>query len=282
LSALDLQLLQTASFFDMSSRDGRKGSNAVLSALFLRLHGLLRPDVIFEIGAREATFSCHARRHSPDAKIYAFEANPHNFELFRTQPALAEMRVEYRHLAVSDGPGEISFFIQKAREGKAVSPHSGSHSLLERLGNVDEERISVPATSVAAFVEDQGLAGTFSAWIDVEGAIKNVLTGMTANIDQFAMIHCEVEERAHWKDQWLWPDVLCFLAQRGFVPVARDFEYMTQHNVIFLRRDVLATPEVRYMLAKHYSALGRSAAAREPAAAEMLAPPIAGAETTGA
>jgi FkbM family methyltransferase len=260
LTALDLQLLQTASLFDLSNKEGRKGSNAALAALFLRLHGILLPDVIFEIGAREATFSRRARRHAPEARIYAFEANPHNYEKFSNDAAVKEAHVEYLHMAVSNAPGEVSFFIQKSREGKPVSPLAGSHSTLERAGNVDQERISVPATSVAAFVKDNELSGVFSAWIDVEGAIEKVLAGMAGTLDDFAMILCEVEERPHWKEQWLWPDVLGFLTDRGFVPVARDFEFTTQHNVIFLRRDAFAAPDVRHMLARHYAALGRTAA----------------------
>jgi FkbM family methyltransferase len=258
LRALDLQLLQTASVFDLSQRSGRRASNAALSTLFVQLHGLTRPDVVFEIGAHEAAFSCRVRSEVPDAKIYAFEANPHNYERWRSQASLAERRVEYLHLAVSNRPGEAAFFIQKAHRGKAVSPNVGSNSMLKRLGNVDQERIFVPATSVTAFVNERELRGTFTAWIDVEGAIMNVLLGMTANLDNFAMIFCEVEERAQWKGQWLWPDVLRFLTGHGFTPVARDFEYVGQHNVLFLRNDVFARPHVRDMLAKHYAALGRA------------------------
>jgi hypothetical protein len=96
-----------------------------------------------------------------------------------------------------------------------------------------------------------------SAWIDVEGANEQIFKGMGKYLDQFALIHCEVEERTQWRGQWLWHDVLEFLLESGFIPVARDFEYTTQNNVVFVRSDLLKDQKVRYALTQHYSSFAK-------------------------
>jgi FkbM family methyltransferase len=252
---MDLQLLQTSALLDVGAAEQRKASNEALAALFLKLNAIVRPDVIFEIGACDAAFSCQVRSRAPEASIFAFEANPHNFGKFGSRPELRDSRVQYLHLAVTDHDGEASFFIQKSRAGKAISLNTGGNSMLERLGNVEQERITVPAVSIAQFASAKRLTGIFSAWVDVEGAIKQALLGMRERIADFSLLLCEVEERQHWKDQWLWLDVLSFLSARGFMPIARDFEYTTQHNVVFVRRELMQKQEVRRAVAEHYSSL---------------------------
>lgn len=54
-------------------------------------------------------------------------------------------------------------------------------------------------------------------------------------IDQFACIYIEVEDFQKWKGQWLSFDVMKHLILNGFIPIARDFEYEMQYNIIFIK-----------------------------------------------
>ena len=53
----DLALLRTASLYDLSTPEGCKESVTRLRNLFYKLHQVLEPRSVLEIGAKEATFS---------------------------------------------------------------------------------------------------------------------------------------------------------------------------------------------------------------------------------
>lgn len=260
----DLSLLRTASLFDLATPEGRKRSVDTLRQLFFDLHETLQPQVVLEIGAKEATFSRIMRKTLPEAKVIAFEANPYVYAKQRKVSDPIAEGVDYRHLAVSDRTGEISFFVQTRRGPKSVKRTVGSNSLMERLGDVDTEEVTVASTRIDELIAAENLVGEKTAWIDVEGAIGLVLAGLGPVLDQFTMVFAEVEEREFWADQWTWPQVQAFMAERGFHAVARDFEYEGQNNVLFVRADVLQLANVRRALAAHYSSLAHPAALPTP------------------
>ncbi len=258
----------------MASLEGRKRSVAALRELFFTLHKTAKIDVALEIGAKEATYSQRVRELLPEAAVFAFEANPYIFARTKRDQDLESRNIEYLHTAVSDRSGSISFFLQTRRNGKPLKRTVGSNSLMARLGDVETEEISVPSVRVDEFIAERGLAGAMSAWIDVEGAIGLVLEGFGEQLENFLMLFCEVEEREFWDSQWTWPVVQRYLALRGFWPVARDFEFNSQHNVLFLHEKLLAKAEARNVLAHHYSVL--AAAAHQPEPSPARDPAIAG------
>jgi hypothetical protein len=68
----------------------------------------------------------------------------------------------------------------------------------------------------------------------------------------------EVEQYPYWSGQWLFWDVQKYLATHGLIPVARDFEYPHQFNVLFIAQTLLHDISVRDELAQYYSKLGGS------------------------
>ena len=256
-----LSLLQTAAYFDLRYPWERKRSAKALRDLTIGLHAHAGAQAIFEIGAWEAAFSKAVRAHAPDARIYAFEANPFNYERFGSDPRIAALHIKYLHRAISDRSGPVEFYMQTRKGGseEAVSRYAKSNSLLRQSRAGDYEAVTVEASTLRDIIEEEGLVGAPStAWIDVEGAIQQVLSGLADRIDQFQLLHCEVEDSDIWVDQWRADDVFAYLADRGFVPVARDFERPHQFNVLFLRDTLLKIPSVRLALAQHYSGLGQS------------------------
>ncbi|HYE42811.1 MAG TPA: FkbM family methyltransferase [Caulobacteraceae bacterium] len=257
LALYDIALLQTAALVDLSSPEAKQRSALKLRDTFLRLLAHHPTEVVFEIGANEASFSQAARRRAKEAEVIAFEANPHVWERFKDRCARAG--VDYQHLAVTEITGPVTFQLQTSRSGKPVPLTTGSNSLLKR---VDHEAtyspVEVPGMRLDEFIATRGLGGrSVCAWIDVEGAIRQVLTGMGDRIDDVHMMLIEVENAPKWEGQWCWHDVLAYLRPRGFVPVLRDFEYTGQFNVLFLREEMLRELRVRIIVAEHLSALGR-------------------------
>jgi FkbM family methyltransferase len=249
----DLALLRTAALFDLTTSEGRKESVTRLRSLFYQLHQVLQPRSVMEIGAKEATFSRTVKALLPEARCIAFEANPFVFAKQKKNSDPKRQGVEYRNIAVADVTGATKFFVQTKRGDRPVKPTLGSNSLMPRVGDVETMEVEVPCTRIDDYIAANKVKSPKTAWVDVEGAVGIVLPGMETALDGFMMVFIEVEERQFWEGQWLWPQVHAFMVERGFRPVARDFEYDGQNNVLFVRDDILERADVRKALAEFYS-----------------------------
>jgi len=250
----ELQLHSAAAFFDLTSKDGRHASVKAVEHFFFQLCNVFSPQLFVEAGAEDARVSRRARRYLPEARIVAFEANPHNFETH--EPRLNKKdRIEYLNLALDEDSGSVQFQLQVEVGGSAVDVREGSHSLLKRADAVARyEQISVPAVSL-----DQFFAGPIAPcvlWIDVEGATGRVLSGARAVLGAASHLIIEVEDRAIWSEQWLRSQVMAFLRDAGFTPVARDFQSRYQYNVLFVRTTLLEKDRFRHTLATYFSTIG--------------------------
>jgi hypothetical protein len=150
-------------------------------------------------------------------------------------------------MAVTEQPGPVTFYVQKRQRGAERDPTLGDNSIMRRAVHrpADLEEVTVEGVSLEAFMAREGLEGaTFSAWIDVEGANRSVLSGMASRMSQAQAIMIEVEEGEIWEGQWLAGDVCAFMDAHGMAPRARDFNYASQFNIVFVRADRADDPEV--------------------------------------
>jgi FkbM family methyltransferase len=250
---LDLFLFSAAAFYNLDEKSGRLRSVADLERFFFRLVGVLDPDLFVEAGAKDATSSRRARAHAPNARIVAFEANPLNYDQYKGNPKNKSLKVEYVHKALSSEEGTLTFNVLMAK-GKPAT--GGQSSILTRTDDLaGAHPVKVESTRLDTFFKAEK-AENCCAWVDVEGATQQVLSGMTGILDGTAMIYVEVEDRAIWDGQWLASDVANFLSGHGFTPIARDFQSRYQYNVIYLRNDLLLRDRVRFVLAEHISRVG--------------------------
>ena len=249
---LDLSLLQMASHYDLSQKSERRRSARDLAGFFLRAAKVVEADLFIEVGAKEASASHRARSYLPQSRVVAFEANPYTFEKFQGENP-ESTGVEYYHLAVSDRPGPVTFHVRLHPEG---SPRPDGHgSLLERDDSYehDFDEVTVDSTTLDIFFAYEEFKRC-AMWVDVEGASEAVLSGGRSVLSKAAIVIIEVEDRALWKGSWTAPEVTRCLAEVGLFPVARDFEYAYQYNVVFVRESLLNDPLLRLRLAQHFSA----------------------------
>ncbi|WP_298959177.1 FkbM family methyltransferase [uncultured Methylobacterium sp.] len=260
-------LLQTAALFDLSTVEGRRYSHDALRDLFFDLQSFIRPKTFLEFGAFEASFSKLARHLHPASKVIAFEANPYNHKKFSSEFDFAAHNIEYHHLAVSDvHNSSINFQIQRKRGGIEASPVKGDDSLLKRhvsdvhevYKDIEYETVSVDTVTLDSFLNAAQFGlDDFSAWIDVEGALRQSLSGAKEILKRTNSLIVEVEEKPHWSGQWLAQDVEEFLGALGFVPIARDFEFEHQYNVIFVTDRVLRHHGFNQMMVKYFERVGQ-------------------------
>lgn len=257
LAAYDLALLANAPNYDLREPDERQRSVRDLEQLFFRAIRVLVPELFIEAGAKDATASRQARRYLPDARIVAFEGNPYVHERFRATNDDQRHRLEYRHLALTDRPGEVTFNVMKAPNGTPMANGKGSLKDLVQWEH-GTEAVTVPATTLDDFFADQR-GSPCALWVDVEGATEQVLGGGQQLLADAQLVFIEVEDRDNWVwgPAWTANDVAVHLLDHGLVPVARDYQSRYQYNVLFASTEALLHHRFRMALALHRSGAHR-------------------------
>ena len=216
----------------------RAVSAEALMELFFELVSAAGPDVFVEAGAKEASASVRATE-AAIPEVIAFEANPYTYRRFAGD--LQSAGVDYRHAALSEENGEVTFLVRRRVDGTPIA--DGQGSLLIRP---DHEPGYVEATVASVRLDDAVDAAARTAiWVDVEGAVAEVLGGGRQVLERTDVAIIEVEEVARWVGQrWLAPDVVEQLARAGLRAVGRDMQSRWQFNIVFVRDDLLAMPAV--------------------------------------
>lgn len=235
LRALNGILEQGSRYFDLVQRSERQRSVAVLESQFFAIVQELQPMLFVEAGAKDAGTARRARQHLPDASILAFEANPQTYRRFEFAVGIHNRAhgVDYRHCALTDAAGKVVINVRKGSRGEAMA--DGQASLLKHANYaLGHEEVLVDATTLDLVWEAEG-SPRCALWVDVEGAIREVLAGGRSMLGHAAVVFVEVEEREIWLGQWTVKDVDHCMYEAGLLPVARDFQSGAQHNVVYLR-----------------------------------------------
>jgi hypothetical protein len=168
--------------------------------------------------------------------------------------SLQNLGVKYINTAITNKIGETRFLIQEAYlnngewDGKRINRLIGNNSLLIR--NEDDVLYSAPkvdCNTLDGFFIDSGILNsndTLCMWIDVEGAIEQVLSNSSKMLKQVDSIFIETEDFKFWQDQWLAEDVIKFLVSQDFFPIARDYEYEKQNNYIFIKSKLMDNKKI--------------------------------------
>lgn len=238
-------LVMQSALYNLPDEKERQKSNQELANLFANIIANSKIDSFYEVGALYAEFSVFIKNTVKD--VYAFEASPRNYELAKDKVE----GINYLNLAISDHEGTI-----EVNMGVSDGANIGADSVRERIDNgATEYKVEkVPCTTLDSFVVSKELTGKSSAlWIDVEGSSIDVLNGAKETLKDTKVIFIELEQIPFWKDQVLVSDINRFLCELGFIPVARDFEYENQFNVVYIKEDILYTPAVDISLQMFYA-----------------------------
>jgi FkbM family methyltransferase len=272
LQCRDVAMSATAAKYDLDSKEDLARSCEDLSTLFFHLADMLEVDLFIEAGAKDAGTSRRAARLLKADRIVAFEANPYTHKRFADINADPAAGVDYRHLALSDSAGTVTFNVHRSAKGTPRA--DGQASLLKRETAADNGFVEVTVDSTT--LDDAFEAGSFARaalWVDVEGATQVVLPGGRATLEQTAVVMIEVEDRRYWGEtQWLRDDVVSYLYDRGLVPVARDFQSRYQYNIVFVRHDLLTIDRVRWALTRFGSRAGEKRVRTPKVPAEKTVP----------
>lgn len=241
IDPIDLETVKNANIIVSNSIN-------VLSHYYYELQKVINPDCFFEVGAFEANFSREMRRRFPNAEVWAFEANPFNYEHYKS----SIKDINYLNLAISNTNETIRFYLQdkNLKDNSEIEKVRGNNSILSRNDStVSYTDVEVESVMLDSFIEENKLIDKkISLWIDVEGANKNVLVGFENYIENSLSILIEVEEKEYWKEQWLREDVCNFLERKNFIPLVRDFEDNHQYNVVFVHKTVFKDSSIQHKI----------------------------------
>lgn len=234
-------------------------SIGTLTSFFYELQKILRPNCFLEIGAFEASFSRAMKEMFSSSNVWAFEANPYNYEYYKR----LNEGIHYLNLAVSELNGTLSFYLQDRNlsDGSEIEKIRGNNSILNRNDNtLSYKEVEVDSVTLDSFIESENVTNKFfSLWIDVEGANKNIFGGLNKYLNNCLSFLIEVEEIEYWKNQWLCDDLVNFLKERNFIPILRDFEDNNQYNVVFINKKILENlnkkTEIANLIQNYFSAL---------------------------
>lgn len=225
--------------------------------LVMTLTKRIDATVALEVGAFEASFSLWIRKNLPEARALAFEANPYVFERYRDEVTAAG--VEYLNVAVGPESGPLTIHVPRDFNGGPRDRVNQMASLTTNLQTENHEAVTVEGIRLDDAVK-LGEDDRVVAWIDVEGALKDVLAGCRETLARASLVFVEVENTAMWDGQWLDTDVAAWFREIGLVPILRDFQRWQQYNLVFVSPELAADPEIAKLAARVYAPPVRKAA----------------------
>jgi FkbM family methyltransferase len=227
-------------------------SITTLDEVFYKLVTEVMPcNHFIEAGAWQGEMSRMVKSVVPTADVYAFEANPYNYNQFKHM--FENSGANYINLAVSDRNDAITFRVQKRYMGEKLDPVRGNNSILIRTeAGMEYEEVIVQSITLDSYFDGKIKSGdSVAMWVDLEGAAYQALEGgikLLANVD---IIKIEVEQHRYWENQRLDIDIKNLLAQYGFWPVMRDYEYPLQYNILFCKQSVVVNKQFQSLMNKY-------------------------------
>lgn len=231
--------------FDISLKSNKIISHNKLVEFFINLINLLKPTYFFDIGSYDGSASIRLSRALPTLKAIAFEANINNYSKWKDRKEFQELSIRYEYQAISNYNGIINFNIPTELTGRKLPTNHGGASLMLRADpNAKYLVTEVKCGRLDDFCLDNQISldekeQNFALWIDVEGAAKQVLEGCNQCLSKTSLIFIEVEEYKFWQDSAPAKNVISQLISYGFIPIARDYEYPQQYNLLFVNSKYL-------------------------------------------
>ncbi|MGP3957815.1 FkbM family methyltransferase [Nonomuraea sp. 3N208] len=138
--------------------------------VFERLASVSRS--IVDVGANIGAYACTGAARLPrDGRLIAFEPVPENIAYLRRNVEGNQLagRVTVEQMAIGAGPGELTVYLSGEQSGK--------HSAASANVGTPAGAVTVPMTSIDAYLEGSGLGPPDVIKIDVEGYEGFVLQG---------------------------------------------------------------------------------------------------------
>ena len=218
------------------------------SLLFRLLLKKINPDLVCDVGSMDAGDSIRFRKVLPDARIFAFEANPDNYQSIINNRSVSLANIQVFNLAVWNKESEIPFFIEHLydKAGKQGNDYLRGMSSVYKL---KDKSLGVTEVLTKSIRLDDFITERFNSskcialWIDVEGAAYEVLEGIKKIRDKIKLLHVEVEAREIWHGQKLKTEVKNLLIDMDFILLTKQ-KSKSQDNAIYIDKSTFKNSSI--------------------------------------
>ncbi|MCL2076582.1 MAG: FkbM family methyltransferase [Betaproteobacteria bacterium] len=137
-------------------------------------------DIVFDCGANMGLFSAVASRYG--CKVFAFEPIPDTIDNYLSKTASMNGNICVCNFAVWDKEETLDFSMMLDNIGASRC----DSALEEKQLSKSRKQFTVPAITLDAFVEQNGIGRVDFIKADIEGAERNMLCGATRILKEFA------------------------------------------------------------------------------------------------
>lgn len=193
------------------------------------------PKVILDFGAHDLRDSLILAEAFPDAKIYAFEANPEYFERCVYNNRFPE-RITITHKAISNVNGTINFYLTPGNIGASsvLKPMDWVPWTSDKTVN----EIVVEATRLDSWLTQNGIEEVDLVWMDAQGSELFCLQGMGSYLSKVKMLQTEVGVQAYYEGHTLYPEVNAYLIDHGFEQIYTQHDWSHEDNLVYVNKQV--------------------------------------------
>ncbi len=206
--------------------------------------------VIIEIGAHYGEDSLRLAETFSGLELYCFEPDPRNIVAFKKY--IKDPRIQLFEIALSDTSGVAEFYQSYQEYDETDLPtkydwidqevylkeslnNSGSSSLKKGYKFVLNDSILVKTQRFDEWSEENEIQEVDFAWIDVQGAEKEVLDGMGESIRKIKLIWIEYGE-TQYVGALRRSETINYLHNKGFTPVEQFSSQGNAGDLLFLRK----------------------------------------------
>jgi FkbM family methyltransferase len=180
---------------------------------YINSKGDFNPQTIFDIGSRDLDQSIEFSTIYPNAKIFAFEPNPDQYQICK-EKSINYKNIEVHQLALSDKEGMVDFY-------KTLG-NIGASSLLEPIdvpfaSSQEVEKIQVKTNTLKNWIDEMKILKVDLMWMDVQGVELAALKGMGDYLKTVKHLHCEASKDPYYKNHILKDELESFLHAQGFI-----------------------------------------------------------------
>ena len=207
---------------------------------------LTNQHVILDVGAHHGWFFHCWQDWCPAAEVHAFEPHPKSFEIAH-QLFGKDARVRLNKAGVGSSLGELTFnvFSDSDVSSSFLTPEVQAWETLRyKTGSLSH--ITVPVTTLDAYVREHHLGRIYLVKIDVQGYEMHVLRGAEQSLSNIDHIFVEVGIERLYEGAPRFTEVFEFLTARGFHLMTmrawhRGNHVLMETDMLF-RRNELAPP----------------------------------------
>lgn len=215
---------------------------------FFFIKDLLQRDdpVVVEVGAHYGEDSMRFMQVFENIDLHCFEPDPRNIKIFKK--FINDNRVKLYETALSNKKGTAEFYQSYQEYRKDEIPekynwmtleeynrtnlnNSGASSLKEGYGHILDQPIKVKTDRFDTWYKEKNIGQIDLAWIDVQGAEREVIEGMAEEIRNIKYIWMEYGE-CFYNGAMTRHETLTLMRKVGFEEVKEHSDHTLQGDVL--------------------------------------------------